>query len=57
MAKNTRLKDLSAKMDIVLAVLGDKEEKDKLKDDMISMIEHSLSSLVKSWNLCSNIPP
>lgn len=31
----------------MLAVLGHKEEKDKLKDDRISLIEQSLSSLVK----------
>lgn len=47
LAENTRLKELSTKMETVLAVLGDKEEKDKLKDDRLSMIEQSVSSLVK----------
>lgn len=34
-------------METVLSVLGDKEEKDKLKNDRLSMIEQSVSSLVK----------
>lgn len=41
MAKNTQFKDLSAKMEIVLVVLDQKEEKDKLKDERISLIEQS----------------
>lgn len=47
MVDNTRLKELSSKMETVLAVLRDKEEKDKLKEERLSMIEQSISSLVK----------
>lgn len=47
MADNTRLKDLSSKMETVLAILGGKKEKDKLKDERLSLIEQSISSLVK----------
>ncbi|XP_039115571.1 uncharacterized protein LOC120251094 [Dioscorea cayenensis subsp. rotundata] len=47
MAENTRMKELSAKMETVLAVLDQKEEKDRAKEERISLIEQSLASIAR----------
>lgn len=47
MAEHTRLKELSTKLEIVMVVLDQKEEKDKVKDERLALIEQSLTSIAK----------
>lgn len=47
MEDHTRFKDLSAKMEIVMAILDQKEEKDRAKEERLSLMEQSLPSVAK----------
>ena len=47
MAEATCLKDLSAKIETVLTVLDQKEEKDRIREERIIVIEKSLASTSK----------
>lgn len=47
MVEHTRFKALSSKMETVMAVLDQKEEKDRAKDERMAIIEQSLASIAK----------
>lgn len=47
MVEHTRLKELFTKLETVMAVLDQKEEKDRVKDERMTLIEQSLASIAK----------